>query len=160
MQDALRTWTPRDNYVKYPDFPTPCKFAQIGCISPKIKCVKVRKQLAPRPEIITPNKTANQWKYRTSGFYDNRSQFPGKSIALQHIFYLAQCSSSQDNHVIMEKDAKSKGKGKTQTKRVKGRKCSIEEQDVQGIDGQTKSLCCFQQGFFLCLTKWRVFFLL
>ena len=54
----------------------------------------------------------------------------------------------------MEKDAKSKGKGKTQTKRVKGRKCSIEEQDVQGIDGQTKSLCCFQQGFFLCLTKW------
>ena len=84
--------------------------------------------------------------------------FAGKASHCSTFFYLAQCSSSQDNHVIMEKDAKSKGKGKTHTKRIKGRKCSTEEQDVQGIDGQTKSLCRFQQGFFLCLTKWRFFF--
>ena len=46
-------------------------------------------------------------------------------------FYLAQCSSIQDNHVILGKDAKGKGKGKTRAKRVKGGKCSAEEQVVK-----------------------------
>ena len=50
--------------------------------------------------------------------YDTRSRFSGKSIALQHFFCIAQCSSIQVDHVIMAKDAKGKGKGKIRAKRV------------------------------------------
>ena len=87
MRDVLRKWTPQKNCVKYPPFPgtlwfvnvagmfwrnfttirqiyIPYKFAQSGCFPPKIKCAilacKVHEQIVPRPEIITPNKTANQ----------------------------------------------------------------------------------------------------
>ena len=59
------------------------------------------------------NKTANQWKKTgLPSVYDTRSRFSGKSIALQHLFCIAQCSSIQVDHVIMAKDAKGKGKGK------------------------------------------------
>ena len=58
--------------------------------------------------------------------YDNRSGFPGKGIALQHVFYLAQLSSIQGGDVYNgEKDTK--GKGKTCTKKVKGGKRPLKE---------------------------------
>ena len=83
--------------------------------------VKFSQQLVPCSEIITPNKTPNQWE-KIPGLpsvYYNRSRFSGKSTALQQFFlYIAQCSSIQDEHVIMGKDAKGKGKGKTRAKRV------------------------------------------
>ena len=83
--------------------------------------VKFSQQLVPCSEIITPNKTPNQWEKKPGlpSVYYNRSRFSGKSTALQQFFlYIAQCSSIQDDHVIMGKDAKGKGKGKTRAKRV------------------------------------------
>ena len=139
MRDVLRKWTPQGNCVKYQNFPTlfglslslecsgkisrqsinstyPINSLKVDVFLQKsnvrFQLVKVHKQLAPRPEIITPSKTANQWKNRTSSVYDNRSQFAEKSIALQHIFYLAQCSSIQDDHLIMGKEPKVKAKAK------------------------------------------------
>ena len=71
--------------------------------------------------------------------------------------YLAQHGSIQDDHVMMGKDAK--GKGKTRAKRVKGGNCSAEEKKRQEIDGQTKSLARVRQGFFLnLLDKTELFF--
>ena len=45
--------------------------------------------------------------------------FPGRAPHCNNFFFnIAQCSSIQDDHVIMGKDAKGKGKGKTRAKRV------------------------------------------
>ena len=93
------------------------------------------KQLAPCPEIITPNKTTNQWKKKdllVSLKID--CDFPGKSSHCNtFFFYLAQCSLLQDDHIIMGKDAKGKGKGKgkTRPKRVKAENVPVKEQDVK-----------------------------
>ena len=92
MRDVLRKWTPREKCVKYQNFPThfrlslslelsgeisrqsvkslyPINSLKVDVFLPKsnprFKLVKVRKQLEPRPEIITPDKTANQWNNRT-----------------------------------------------------------------------------------------------
>ena len=102
MRDVLRKWTPREKYVKYQNFPT--QFGLLlplecsGEISRKsvesaypinslkvdvfllksyarFSLVTVRNQLAPGLQIITPDKTANQWNHRTS-VCDNRSRFP------------------------------------------------------------------------------------
>ena len=93
MRDVLRKWTPREKYVKYQNFPT--QFGLLlslecsGEISRKsvesaypinslkvdvfllksyarFSLVKVPNQLVPRLEIITPDKTTNQWNNRTS----------------------------------------------------------------------------------------------
>ena len=91
---------------------------------------------------------------------DNRLRFPRKSIVLQHIFFLTQCSSIQDNHLIMGKDAKDKGKGKTPFQKDFRNAPDLQQMpSLSKAFGQTKSLCCFRQGFF-CLTKWSFFFLL
>jgi len=93
MRDVLHKWTPREKCVKYQNFPThfglslslecsgkisrksvksayPINSLKVDVFRQKsnvrFEVVKVRKQLAPRPEIITPNKTANQWNNRTS----------------------------------------------------------------------------------------------
>ena len=93
VQDVLRKWTPRENYVKNQNFPThfclplsleysgeisrqsaesayPINSVKVDVFLPKsyvrFSFVKFRKQLAPRLEIISPDKTANQWNNRTS----------------------------------------------------------------------------------------------
>ena len=93
MRDVLRKWTPREKYVKYQNFPThfglslyleccgeisrqsvksayPINSLKVDVFLQKsnarFKLVKVRKQLAPHPEIITPDKTTNQWNNRIS----------------------------------------------------------------------------------------------
>jgi len=51
--------------------------------------------------------------------YDNRSRFPGKSIALQHVFLSRSVEfNSGWRRNIIGKDAKGKGKGKTRAKKV------------------------------------------
>ena len=52
--------------------------------------VKFCQQLVPCSEIITPNKTPNQWKKNPGlpSVYYNRSRFSGKSTALQQFFFL------------------------------------------------------------------------
>ena len=122
MRDVLRKWTPREKYVKYQNFPThfsllfslecsgeisrksvesayPINSLKVDVFLLKsyarFSLVKVPNQLAPHLEIMTPDKTANQWNNRTSyiiSVFDNRSRFPGRSIALQHVCYLAQPS--------------------------------------------------------------------
>ena len=69
--------------------------------------------------------------------------FPLKASHCNTFFYLAQCSSIQDDHIIMGKDAKGKGKGKTRTKRVF--KHSGSSADAELVKG---------------LTRWSFFFLL
>ena len=93
MRDVLRKWTGREKYVKYQNFPTPFSLLlSLECsgeISRKsveyaypinslkgdvfllesyarFSVVKIPNQLAPRLEMITPDKTANQWNNRTS----------------------------------------------------------------------------------------------
>ena len=73
--------------------------------------------------------------------------------------YLAKYGSIQDDHVMMGKDAK--GKGKTRAKRDKGENCSAEEQEVKKSTDKPRALLAFGKDFFLiCLTKWNFFFLL
>ena len=93
MRDVLRKWTPRKKYVKYQNFPIHFDlFLSLECsgeISRKsvesaypinslkvdvfllksyarFSLVKVPNQLAPHLEIMTPDKSANQWNNRTS----------------------------------------------------------------------------------------------
>ena len=83
--DVLRKWTPQENFVKYQNFPThfglssleysgeisrqsakstnPINSLKVDVFLQNQK-VKVHKQLAPRTDIITANKTANQWQNR------------------------------------------------------------------------------------------------
>ena len=83
----------------------PYKFGQSGCIPPKIICeifVKVRKQLAPRLGISRLIKPQTNGTTGPPSACDNRSRFPGKSIALQHayVFYNPQSSEIQDVDAI------------------------------------------------------------
>ena len=67
----------------------PYKFGQSGCIPPKIICEIFAWRLF---RLIKPQTNG------TTGppsVCDNRSRFPGKSIALQHVFYIAQSSEIQ-----------------------------------------------------------------
>ena len=93
MRGVLRKWPPSEKYVKYQNFPT--HFGSLlslecsGEISRKsvesaypinslkvdvfllksyarFSLVKVPNQLVPHLEIMTPDKTANQWNNRTS----------------------------------------------------------------------------------------------
>ena len=107
MRDVLRKWTPRENYVIHQNFPThfclslsleccgeisrqsaesayPINSVKVDVFLPnsyaRFSLVKVRKQLAPRLEIISPE------QQDLLSVCDNRSRFPGKSIALQHDF--------------------------------------------------------------------------
>ena len=93
MRDVLRKWTPREKYVKYQNFPThfdlllsqecsgqisrksiesayPINLLKVDVFLLKsyarFSLVKVPNQLAPHLEIMTPDKTANQWNNRTS----------------------------------------------------------------------------------------------
>ena len=93
MRGVLRKWPPREKYVKYQNFPTPfgllLSLECSGEISRKsvesaypinslkvdvfllksyagFSLVKVPNQLAPHLEIMTPDRTANQWNNRTS----------------------------------------------------------------------------------------------
>ena len=93
MQDALRKSTPRETCAKHENFPRhfgltlslecsgeisrqsvqstyPINSLKVEVFLQKsnarFSLVKVRKQPAPRLEIMTPDKTANQWKNRTS----------------------------------------------------------------------------------------------
>jgi len=93
MRDVLCKWTPQENCVKYQNFPTlfglslslecsgkisrkpiksayPINSLKVDVFLQKSNArfwlVKVRKQVAPHPEIIMPDKTANQWNNRTS----------------------------------------------------------------------------------------------
>ena len=58
------------NLTKIDQIDVRYKFAQSGCIPPKIKCeilvYKGHKQLAPHHGIISPHGTANQWNDGTS----------------------------------------------------------------------------------------------
>ena len=110
----LRKWTPREKYVKYRNFLThfglllslecsgeisrksvesayPINSLKVDVFLLKsyarFSLVKVPNQLAPHLEIMTPNKTAKRWNNR--GVCDNRSRFPGRSIALRDVCYLA-----------------------------------------------------------------------
>ena len=59
----------------------------------------------------------------------------------------------------MGKDAKGKSKGKTHAKRVKGGKCSAEEQDVKESTDKPRAFVAFGKVFFLCLTNDQSYFL-
>ena len=77
--------------------------------------------------------------------------FPGKASHCNTFFFLSRstkCSSIQDDHVILGKDAKGKGKGKTRAKRVKGGKCSAEEQDVKESTDKPRAFVAFGKVFF------------
>ena len=56
------------NFTKIRRICIPYKFAQSGKIKSyaRFSLVKVPNQLAPHLEIMTPDKTANQWNNRTS----------------------------------------------------------------------------------------------
>ena len=128
MRDVLRKWTPCEKYVKYQNFPThfglllslecsgeisrksvesayPINSLKVDVFLLKsyarFSLVKVPNQLVPRLEIITPDKTTNQWNNRTSRVFDNKSRFPGRSIALQHVCYLAQPSFFEDIFLLL-----------------------------------------------------------
>ena len=93
MRGVLRKWPPREKYVKYQNFPThfglllslecsgeisrksvesayPINSLKVHVFLLKsyarFSLVKVPNQLAPHLEIMTPDKTANQWNNRTS----------------------------------------------------------------------------------------------
>ena len=93
MRGVLRKWPPREDYVKYQNFPTlfglllslecsgeisrksvesayPINSLKVHVFLLKsyaiFLLVKVPNQLAPHLEIMTPDKTANQWNNRTS----------------------------------------------------------------------------------------------
>ena len=74
----------------------------------------------------------------------------GKALHWNTSFYLAQCSSIRYDHVILGKDDKGKGKGKTCVKRVKGGNCSTEEQDVKESMDKPRAFVAFGKVFFLC----------
>ena len=58
-----------------------------------------------------PDKTANDGTPGPPSVYDNRSRFPGKIIALQHVFLSRSVEfNSGRRRYIMGKDAKGKGK--------------------------------------------------
>ena len=80
----------------------------------------------------------------------------GKASHCNTFFYVAQCSSIQDDHIMLGKDAK--GKGKTHAKRVEGGKCSAEEHDVKESMDKPRAFVAFSKVFFLCLTKWSFSF--
>ena len=64
--------------------------------------------------------------------YDNSSRFPGKSIALQHVFfYLAQWSSIQDGNVIWAKTPKAKAKAKPAPKRLKAENVPLKNKTAE-----------------------------
>ena len=93
MRGVLRKWPPREKYVKHQNFPThfgllsslecsgeisrksvesayPINSLKVDVFLLKsyarFSLVKVPNQLAPHLEIMTPDKTANQWNNRTS----------------------------------------------------------------------------------------------
>jgi len=75
----------------------------------------------PRPEIITPNETANQWNNRTFLASMTKDQdFPGKASHCNMFFFLSHSVEFNSGWRcnIMGKDAKGKGKGKTRNKKV------------------------------------------
>ena len=94
-----------------------------------------------------------------SSVSDKRLRFPRKSISLQQIFDLTQCSSIHDNHVIMGKDPKDKGKGKTkrisETLRI-FRRCQACRRRL----ARPRAFVAFGKVFFLCLIKWSFLFVL
>ena len=77
--------------------------------------------------------------------------FPGKASHCNTFFlsHLTKGSSIQNDHVILGKDAKGKHKGKTRAKRVKGGKCSTEEQDVKESTDKPRAFVAFGKVFFL-----------
>ena len=107
------------------------------------------------------DKTANQTG--PPSVYDNRSRFPGKSIALQHVFFSRSVKSTLGRRRnIIAKEVKP------------GSKIGFSPApDLQQMPrllkafGQTKSFCHFQQGSFsfffgkivLFLSFWAGFFL-
>ena len=119
MRDVLRKWTPHEKYVKYQNFPThfglllslecsgeisrksvestyPINSLKVDVFLLKsyarFSLVKVHNQLAPRLEIITPVEPQTNETTGPPNVCDNGSRFPGRSIALQHLFHLAQSS--------------------------------------------------------------------
>ena len=120
MQDVLCKWT--DTMGKITSkFPVPFSFVVIpgmssfksayplNALKGKIYHLKskskIRKQLAPRQEIISP------YEPQTNGIgppnvNNNGSGFPGKIIALQHVFYLAVALKERGTKTV--KVAKSK----------------------------------------------------
>ena len=110
MRSALRKWTPREKHVKYINFPTqfglllslecsgkisrksvasayPINLLKVDVFLLKsyarFSLVKVPNQLAPH--LIKPQTNGTTGPLNVC---DNRSKFPGRSIALQHVCYL------------------------------------------------------------------------
>ena len=83
--------------------------------------------------------------------------FLGKALHFNPFFYLAQCSSIQDNHVIIGKDAKGKDKGKTRTKRVfEHSGSSADAELVEGVWPNQEHLLLLAR-FFSLLDKMELF---
>ena len=76
--------------------------------------------------------------------------FPGRASHCNiFLFYVAQCSSIQDDHVIMGKDAKGRGKGKTRAKGVFERSGSSPAAElVVGVWPNQESLSLSARLFF------------
>ena len=72
--------------------------------------------------------------------------FLGKASHCNTFFYLAQCSSIQDDHIMLGKVAK--GKSKSCAKRVKGGNCLAEEQDVKELTDKPRAFVAFGKVFF------------
>ena len=91
------------NLTKIGHIYIPYKFAQSGCIPPKIKC----EILAHKGSLTTHNRTTGP-----PSIHDDGSRFPGKSNPLQTRFFfilIAQWSIKEDNTII-SKIAKGKEK--------------------------------------------------
>ena len=83
--------------------------------------------------------------------------FLGKALQFNPFFYLAQCSSIQDDHVIMGKDAKGKDEGKTRTKRVFAHSGSSADAElVEGVWPNQEHLLLLAR-FFSYLDKMELF---
>ena len=83
--------------------------------------------------------------------------FLGKASHCKTFFYLAQCSSIQDDLIIMGRDAKGKDKGKSHAKMVFERsRSSADAELVKGI-WPNQEPCRLRQGFFSLLNKMELF---
>ena len=105
-------------------------------------------------------------KLQTSGktgplsVYDNRPWFPGKSIALQHTFFISLSAVQFRITTWWAKMPKVKPNAKPRATRFLNAPNLQHMPSFWKAFGQTKNLCRFWQGFFLCLPKWSFFLLL
>ena len=158
MRDVMRNWTLREKYFENKNFPTQfCFSLSLECFGEisresvkstyainslkvdvllsksiaRFQLIKIRNQLAPQWEIISPPETANQWDNRTSRRQWQQIKNSREKYRMANaVSYLALWNSEEDDN-IMGKVAK--GKEKTHDKKGEAGK-NAENQDQESID--------------------------